>query len=313
LGSTARTEAIRRVRRLRTLLKSVQLAGGAAGKSGLSERFVEAAAAAFGAQIFEALTGRSSGRGSRRPHAHGPHGRAVAVAAGLPAVSRPPLRRRRAAAASEEAPVRLLIVERHTLTRMGLVRVFEREPGFVLVAAVATGAEALEAAGGVEPDVFILGAQLRDGNSSEVCQDLLGRCPQSKVLILCTEADQTDLTSHMGAGACGYVLEDEPPARLIETVRRAAHDSAVLSGGRAWPRRQAKHLVALNDPRAVLPDHQLRLLPLLARGRTNREIAVELGLSEHTVKTYVSQILRSLHFKRRSQAAVFATRLAAGM
>jgi len=311
LRSTAKIEAIRRVRRLRTLFKSVRLASGATGKSGAPERFVEAAAAAFGAQVFAALTARAGSRGSRQPRARGTHARAVSSAADLQAPPQQPARGRRAAGTTDEAPVRLLIVEGHTLTRLGLIRVFEREPRLVLVAAVATGSEALAAAGDVEPDVVILG--LRDGNSSKVCHDLLDRYPETKVVILCNETDRADLSSHIRAGACGYVLEEEPPARLIKAVLRVARDSTVLSDERAWPRRPASRPIPLQNAGTVLPEHQLRLLPLLARGRTNREIAAELGLSEHTVKTYVSQILRSLHFKRRAQAAVFATRLAAGM
>jgi len=279
---------------------------------------VDAAAQAFGAHLLAAVAQLERQPGSRRRKR--PHPPSLianvkqAASADTPAWAR--------AAGSNSAPVvalakaadpriRLLIVDNHPVTRMGLAGFLGKEPGFLVVGEASSGAQAKVMACRCQPDVILMDVRLPDRDSSEVCQEILAEHAEIRVLMLSSLSEPDGLPGSMMAGAAGCILKEDPAEQLVEAVRcvaRGARTPDRTVGPMILARTLRKNLVQSGALIAGLAEHQSRLLPLIAEGRTNREIAAQLRLSEHTVKTYVSQILRKLNLRRRAQVASFITR-----
>lgn len=209
------------------------------------------------------------------------------------------------------SPVKLLLVDDHRVVRLGLRALFETVPQFVVVGEAGTVAEALVAARQGHPDVVVMDVRLPDGSGVEACREIRSERPRTRVLMLTSYADEDAVVASIMAGAAGYLLKQSDPDRLIEAVEIVARggsllDPAVTQTVLQWIQRLGTR--AIEDPLLALSDQERRILPLLAEGKTNREIAAELYLSEHTVKTYVSNILQKLHLSRRAEAAAFIAR-----
>ncbi len=209
------------------------------------------------------------------------------------------------------SPVKLLLVDDHRVVRLGLRALFETVPQFVVVGEAGTVAEALVAARQGQPDVVVMDVRLPDGSGVEACREIRSERPRTRVLMLTSYADEDAVVASIMAGAAGYLLKQSDPDRLIEAVEIVARggsllDPAVTQTVLQWIQRLGTR--AIEDPLLALSDQERRILPLLAEGKTNREIAAELYLSEHTVKTYVSNILQKLHLSRRAEAAAFIAR-----
>jgi DNA-binding NarL/FixJ family response regulator len=164
------------------------------------------------------------------------------------------------------------------------------------------------------PDVVVMDLRFPDGSGVEACRDIRSEFPDVRVLMLTSYDDQEAVVGSILAGAAGYLLKQTDPEHLIEAVRVVARggtllDNSAIQAALEWMRSQAAS-VTQDDPLAVLSDQERRILPLVAQGKTNREIAVELRLSESTVKTYVSYMLQKLHMARRAEMAAFAIRQA---
>jgi DNA-binding NarL/FixJ family response regulator len=207
--------------------------------------------------------------------------------------------------------VKLLLVDDHRVVRLGLRALFETVPQFVVVGEAGTVAEALVAARQGQPDVVVLDVRLPDGSGVEACREIRSERPRTRVLMLTSYADEDAVVASIMAGAAGYLLKQSDPDRLIEAVEIVARggsllDPAITQTVLQWIQRLGTR--AIEDPLLALSDQERRILPLLAEGKTNREIAAELYLSEHTVKTYVSNILQKLHLSRRAEAAAFIAR-----
>lgn len=207
--------------------------------------------------------------------------------------------------------IRLLIAEGHTVTRMGLTTLFRSRPEFFVVGEALSGTEAVEAARRRRPDVILIDVQLPDKGGVEISREIQVAHPEIGVVLLCSRTEQDALLGSAVSGGVGLTLTEDPPEQLIDAVLRIATtgaltDSAVTA--REPIRAQGNETPLPNDALSVLARHERNLLPLIAAGSTNREIAAQLALSEHTVKTYVSHILRKLNMRRRSQLASFITR-----
>jgi DNA-binding NarL/FixJ family response regulator len=163
----------------------------------------------------------------------------------------------------------------------------------------------------VGPDVAILDVRLPDGNGVEVCREIRSRHPEIQCLMLTSFADDEALFDAIMAGAAGYVLKQVRGSDLVDSVRRVASGQSLLD-----PTVTATVLDRLRrgpeDNREVahLTDQERRILDLLAEGLTNRQIGERLYLAEKTVKNYVSNLLTKLGMHRRTEAAVYAARLA---
>jgi len=208
------------------------------------------------------------------------------------------------------APVRLLLVDDHEVLRLGLATLFRRVDHFEVVAEAGTSAAATATARLCDPDVVIMDVRLPDGSGIDACRTILTAQPDAHVLMLTSYADEDAAVASIMAGAAGYLLKQTEPRRLVEAVDMVARggsllDAAISAAVLARLRRGAG---AMGDPVSTLSEHERNILPLIAEGKTNAQIAANLCLSEYTVKSYVSKLLHKLHLTRRSEAAALIAR-----
>lgn len=194
---------------------------------------------------------------------------------------------------------------------MGLASLFRTAPHFAVVGEAGTEAEAIAAARRLQPDVVIMDVRLPDGSGVEACREIRSERPETRVVMLTSFADQEAVVAAIVAGAAGYLLKQTDPRMLVETVAAVARgqsllDPAVTDGVLEWIRRVGQR--GEDDPLAGLSEQQRKVLSLIAEGHTNRHIAATLHLSEHTVKDYVSAVLRKLNLTRRAEVGAHVTR-----
>lgn len=207
--------------------------------------------------------------------------------------------------------VSILVVDDHWLVRLGLTNLFQSSSQFALVAAAATAADAINAARTHSPEVVIMDVRLPDGSGIEACRQIRSESPSTHVIMLTSFSDDDAVIAAILAGASGYLLKQSDPERLLAAVETAAAggsllDPAVSDTVLQWMRGAAATSSTHAPDR--LSEQERRILPLIAQGKTNRQIARELYLSEHTVKTYVSSLLRKLQLARRAEAAAYIAR-----
>ena len=205
--------------------------------------------------------------------------------------------------------LRILIVDDHEVVRVGLRALLARHPDFTVVDEAGTAREALRKALLHKPDVVVMDIRLPGRSGIQACQDIVEKLPDTKVIILTSYAEDELLFDAITAGACGYVLKQigsDDLIRAIETVGRgeALLDPAVTQKVFERVREAARQEVAAAF--ANLTEQELRVLELVAEGRTNREIAQVLFLGEGTVRNYVSSILSKLGLTNRAEAAAYA-------
>ena len=209
-------------------------------------------------------------------------------------------------------PLRLLVVDDHEVVRQGLVALLERRRSFQVVAEAGTVAEAIEQARRFQPDLVIMDVRLPDGSGIEACREIRAELPATRVVML---------TSLPGRG--GRPLGDrrrrlrlpaqaDPRARPRRRPRGrrsgriAARPGGHREGPRAGPPDRDRRLHRTSWPQ--LTAQEQKILLLVAEGKTNKEIAAEVFLSDKTVKNYVSSILSKLNLERRAQAAAFVAK-----
>ncbi len=207
------------------------------------------------------------------------------------------------------APIRAFLMDDHEVVRHGVRALLESTGDIVVAGEAGTAAEALARIPAVRPDVAVLDVRVPDGNGIEVCREVRSTLA-IPCLILTSYSDDEALFESIMAGASGYVLKQVRGNELTTAVRRVAAGESLLD-----PAITAKVLDRLRRPPtedarlASLTPQERRILHLIADGLTNRQIAGELFLAEKTVKNYVSNLLAKLGMERRTEAAVFATRL----
>lgn len=207
--------------------------------------------------------------------------------------------------------VKLLLVDDHKVLRLGLKALFETVPSVCVVGEAGTVAEAIAEVRRCPPDVVLMDIRLADGSGVEALRKIRSLCPSARVLMLTSYSDEAAVVDSIAAGAVGYLLKQTDPERLIEAVELVARGGSLLDPeitSTVLARIQHRELGREDDPLAVLSEQERRILPLIIEGKTNREIAATLTLSENTIKTYVSNILQKLHLSRRGEAATFMTR-----
>jgi DNA-binding NarL/FixJ family response regulator len=206
--------------------------------------------------------------------------------------------------------ISVLVVDDHWLVRLGLTNLFAGLRRFALVADADTAAGAVIAARLHSPDVVVMDVRLPDGSGIEACRQIRSERPATRVIMLTSFSDEDAVIAAILAGASGYLLKQSEPDRLIAAVETAAAggsllDPAVSDTVLYWMRGAA---AAQGHSGDRLSEQERKILPLIAQGKTNRQIASELFLSEHTVKTYVSSLLKKLQLVRRAEAAAYIAR-----
>jgi two-component system response regulator DevR len=204
-------------------------------------------------------------------------------------------------------PTTLLLVDDHEVVLLGLRTVFSREPGFRIVGEATTATDAVAKACKLRPDVVLLDIRIPDQAGIRVCTEILEGSPGSKVIFLTSYADEETVMAALLAGAEGYLLKDIGAEALIRSIRIVASgqsilDPAITKQAFQW----MKTLAAPSGEGSLdsLSPQEKAVLALVAEGKTNKEIAASLGLSDKTVKNYLANTFQKLHISRRAQAAV---------
>jgi len=206
-----------------------------------------------------------------------------------------------------EKPLRILIVDDHEVVRMGLKALLERRPGFLVVGEADSMSEAIRVAQRCEPDVVIMDIRLPDGSGIQACREIREANPNIKVLMLTSYADDEALFGSIMAGASGYLLKQTRGQALGEAIQRVASGESLLdpSVTNRVLDRMRRLATGETDELTTLSPQERKILSLIAEGKTNKEIAEAVYLSDKTVKNYVSSILSKLNLHRRAEAAAF--------
>ena len=206
--------------------------------------------------------------------------------------------------------VSVFLVDDHEVVRRGLIDLLSADPGLRVVGEAGSVAQALAQIPALTPDVAVLDVRLPDGNGIELCRDLLSRMPDLRCLMLTSFTSDEAMLDAILAGASGYVVKDIKGMELAQAIKDVGAGRSLLDN-RAAAALMAKlrGSAERDDPLSGLTDQERVLLSLIGEGLTNRQIAARMFLAEKTVKNYVSRLLAKLGMERRTQAAVFVSKL----
>jgi len=203
----------------------------------------------------------------------------------------------------------VLIADDHAVVRQGLKAFLSTQPDIDIVGEAVDGIEAVERVRELEPDIVLVDVVMPRLDGIEAIRQIRSLRPSTKVIVLTSFVDDEKVFPAVRAGAAGYLLKDVEPQELIEAIRRVHAGESLLH-----PTVAAKlvHEFQRREPQtsavADLTEREVQVLQEIARGRSNKEIALELGVADKTVKTHVSNILQKLRLADRTQAALYAVR-----
>jgi len=209
------------------------------------------------------------------------------------------------------AKTRILLVDDHEVVREGLRALLARREGFEVVGQAGTVEQAITEAARSEPDVIVMDVRLPDGSGIEACREIREARPETKVIMLTSYADDDAVFASILAGAAGYVLKQTRGSALADAITAVARGESLLDAAvtqKVMERVRSASQRKADDPLDALTEQEHKILSLIAEGKTNKEIAAEVYLSDKTVKNYVSNILSKLNMRRRSEAAAFIAR-----
>lgn len=204
-------------------------------------------------------------------------------------------------------PISVIIVDDHAMVRRGLKSFLESEEGIEVVGEAGNGRDALARVQELVPDVILMDLVMPEMDGIEATRRIKLISPGSRVLILTSFGEDERVFASIKAGAMGYLLKDVPAEDLGRAIRSVANGEFLLH-----PQIARKVLEEFSPqpaqdlPHSDLTPREIEVLKLIARGKKNKEIALELGISIKTVKTHVSNILSKLHIFDRTQAALYA-------
>jgi two-component system response regulator DevR len=207
--------------------------------------------------------------------------------------------------------IRVMIVDDHDVVREGLRSLLNRRPGLSVIAEAGTVKDAVEQAVQKRPDVVVMDVRLPDGSGVEACRDIRSELPQTKLIMLTSYADDEAIISSIMAGASAYLLKQTRGQQLADAVEAVAKGESLLDQKviqRVMDQMRTMATQPKGDKQNELTEQEQKILALIAEGKTNREIAAEIYLSDKTVKNYVSSILSKLNLRRRSEAAAYIAR-----
>ncbi|MBA2253211.1 MAG: response regulator transcription factor [Nitrospirales bacterium] len=207
--------------------------------------------------------------------------------------------------------IRLLIVDDHKVVRLGLITMFSRHRGVQIVGDVGTMAAAVEDAQLLKPDVVLMDVRLPDGSGIDACREIRNLCPDTQVLFLTSFADDEAMFATVLAGAAGFLLKQADEDGVIRAVETVANGQSIVDPVVTHALLQQMRSFSApttNNPSGPLSPQEERVMALVVDGKTNKEIGIDMGLSEKTVKNYLSNIFQKMQVSRRSQAAVLFER-----
>jgi two-component system, NarL family, response regulator LiaR len=202
--------------------------------------------------------------------------------------------------------IRVLVVDDHSVVRQGLRMFLALDPEFEIVGEAANGAVAVSQARQLQPDVVLMDLLMPVMDGIQATAQIRRELPDTEVIALTSVLEDTAVIGAVRAGAIGYMLKDAGAEELCRAIRLAAAGQVELTPRAA--ERLMRELRAPEKPE-TLTERETEVLRLLARGRSNKEIARALTIGEKTVKTHVSSILAKLGLASRTQAALYAVRI----
>ena len=214
--------------------------------------------------------------------------------------------------ATPKRPLTLLLVDDHEVVRQGLAALLGRRAEFEIVAEAGTVAEAVDAARRFRPDLIVMDVRLPDGSGIEACREIRAELPETRVVMLTSYPDEDAVLSAIIAGASGYLLKQVRARDLVAALEAVGRGESLLDPavtGRVLERIRRIATTDQPDALAQLTSQEQKILLLVAEGKTNKEIAADVFLSDKTVKNYVSSILAKLNLERRAQAAAYMAHL----
>jgi two-component system response regulator DevR len=205
---------------------------------------------------------------------------------------------------------RILLVDDHEVVRLGLKALIDRRPDMKVVAEAESSEEALTKALAFRPDSIVMDIRLGGGSGIDACREITAQLPATKIIMLTSYAEDEMLFAAIRAGAAGYVLKQAGGQDVLRALEAVGQGQALLDPA-LTERVFAQVRRAAHDQEAaafsMLTEQEQRVLALVAKGKTNHEIAQELHLGEGTVRNYVSNILGKLNVANRAEAAAYAT------
>lgn len=207
--------------------------------------------------------------------------------------------------------LKVLIVDDHEVVRMGLVSFIQCHQDLQVVGEADNGVEAVVKALHLEPDVVVMDIRLGEGKSGiEACREIRDANPEIKVIMLTSFSDDETLVSSIMVGAQGFVVKQLRGDELINAIRAVGRGESMLDpSSTAKVMEFMKNATDMNSStKQTLSLQEKRILALIAKGMSNRDIANRLVLSEKTVKNYVSSIFNKLNFHNRAEAAAYAVK-----
>jgi NarL family two-component system response regulator LiaR len=209
-----------------------------------------------------------------------------------------------------QSPIRVLITDDHSIVRKGIRALLATEPDIEVVGEAGDGAEAAAQAQVLRPDVILMDLVMPKVDGIEATRRILAQQPGMRILVLTSFAADDKVFPAIKAGALGYLLKDSGPEELVQAIHQVHRGEPSLE-----PSIARKVLMELSQPPTKTPltaepltGREVDVLRLVAQGRSNRDIAEELVITEMTVRTHVSNILSKLHLASRTQAALYALR-----
>jgi DNA-binding NarL/FixJ family response regulator len=208
-----------------------------------------------------------------------------------------------------------MLVDDHEVVREGLRALLDRREGMKVVGEAGSVAQAIEVALRERPDVVVMDVRLPDGTGVEACREIRAELPDTRMIMLTSYADEEAVMASILAGASAYLLKQTRGQQLAEAVEAVARGESLLDPQVTLRVLEQVRNIATGtagDKQAQLTENEHKILKLIAEGKTNKEIAAEVYLSDKTVKNYVSSILSKLNLRRRSEAAAYIARRSTG-
>ncbi len=198
--------------------------------------------------------------------------------------------------------ISVLLVDDHSLVRRGFRRLLEDESDIVVAGEASDGAQAVELASTLQPDVTVMDCALAGSNGLNATRDILRNNPQAKVLMLSMHSEETWVQQALDAGAKGYILKNAMDLDLGAAIRRVAAGEVVLDARLQFPS------TLKGEGSGALTARELEVLRLICDGKSNKEIASELGLSANTVSVHRANIMDALGIHKTAELVVYAIR-----
>jgi DNA-binding NarL/FixJ family response regulator len=209
---------------------------------------------------------------------------------------------------SSPSPIRILVVDDHEVVRLGLRTLLGQVPHLEIVGEAGTAATAVTETERLKPHVVLLDIRLPDASGFDACRQIQRLPGDTRVLILTSVATDETVFEAIAAGADGYLLKEIDSAGLLSAIEKVASGQSILDPavtGRVISKMRQGAEPESKSRINLLSAQERRVLALVAEGKTNKEIAADMGLSDKTVKNYLSNLLDKLQMSRRAQAAAF--------